>query len=160
MLMTSKVELPKKKPNHFYVLNKNKGEYNEVKYLTQHELAEGWRQVVPTNCEKKLINHFSVTLAFLPEQFWRRLRKVRSGGDDSYKIISDGITKYTIIETNQDDTMINLYNELLKKQPNGILLSKYITELDVSQHTSWLVLRAKHYINHGRLYNEHYIMEL
>lgn len=157
MLMTSKVEIPRKKPNHFYVFNKNKGEYNEVKYITQNELAEGWRQVVPNSGEKKLINHFSVTLAFLPEQFWRKLRKIRSGGDDSYKVIVDGITRYTIIETNQDDTMINLFNELSRKKPDVLLLTKYINELDVSQHTSWLVLRARHYINHGKLYNEHYV---
>ena len=157
--MTSKVELPKKKPNHFYVLDRSKGEYHEVKYLTQHELAEGWQQVVPSSGEKKLINHFSVTLAFLPEQFWRRLQKVRSGGDDSYRVIVDGITRYTIIETNQDDIMINLYNELHKRHPNVLLLNNYISDLDVSQHTSWLVLRAKHYVNTGRFYNEHVVEE-
>ena len=156
--MTSKVELPKKKPNYFYVLNKNKAEYNEVKYLTQNELAEGWKQIVPNRVDKKLVNHFSVTLAFLPEQFWIRLKKIRSSGDDSYKVIVDGITRYTIIETNQDDTMISLYYELLSNKPNINLLNKYINDLDVSQHTSWLVLRAKHYINHGRLYNENYVI--
>jgi hypothetical protein len=157
MLMTSKVELPKKKPNHFYILNRKKDEYIEVKYLSQHELADGWKQIVSRTCDKKLVNHFSVTLAFLPEQFWKRLRKVKSNGDDSYKVIIDGITRYTIIETNQDETMINLFNELLSKHPNVSLLNKYINDLDVSQHTSWLVLRAKHYINTGKLYNEHYV---
>jgi hypothetical protein len=155
--MTLKVELPKKKPNHFYVLNRHKGEYTEVKYLTQHELAEGWTQVVPKRGDKKLVNHFSVTLGFLPEQFWRNLIKVRSGGDDAYKVIVDGITRYTIIETNQDDIMINLFNELRLNHPNVELLSQYINELDVSQHTSWLVLRARYYINNGRKYKEHYV---
>ena len=78
MLMTSKVEIPKKKPNHFYILDKNNNQYNEVKYLTQHELEEGWHQRVPNKSDKKLVNHFSVTLAFLPEQFWIRLKKIRS----------------------------------------------------------------------------------
>ena len=158
--MTSKVELPKKKPNHFYVFDKKKSLYNEIKYLNQHELADGWTQILPQCGDKKLVNHFSVTLAFLPEQFWRRLTKAKSSGDDSYKVIVDGITRYTIIETNQDNTMISLYKELLSNRPNIELLNKYINDLDTSQHASWLVIRARHYINHKRKYNEHYIKEL
>lgn len=153
--MTTTIEIPKKKPNHFYIFDKINSQYIQVKYLTQHELADGWQQKVPNKSDKKLINHFSVTLAFLPEQFWRRLKKIKTtSGDDSYKVIIDGITRYTIIETNQDNTMINLFAELSLKFPNIELLNKYINDLDVSQHTSWLVLRAKHYVNHNRKYND------
>ena len=38
------------------------------------------------------------------------------------------------LETNQDETMIFLFNELLNKNPNVSLLNKYINDLDVSQH--------------------------
>lgn len=152
MLMILKVEIPKKKPNHFYIFDKKKGQYNEVKYLTQYELAEGWRQKVPNKSNKKLINHFSVTLAFLPEYFWKRLKKIKIDNNESYKIIVDGITRYTIIETNQDNIMINLFKELSLKYPNIELLNKYINELDTCQYTSWLVLRAKHYINNENKY--------
>lgn len=158
--MTVKIEIPKKKPNHFYILDKNKSEYIEVKFLTQHELADGWTQIIPNTNEKKLVNHFSVTLSFLPEQFWNRLRKVKSNGNDSYKIIIDGSTRYTIIETNQDENMIKLFNELSYNKPNIELLNNYINNLDTSQHTSWLVLRAKHYINHGKKYNTEYITQI
>ena len=72
--MSLKVEIPKKKPNHFIVY-KQDNTFEEVKYLTQNELAEGWEQVVPHYGEKKLINHFSLTLAYLPEKFWSKLRK-------------------------------------------------------------------------------------
>ena len=157
MLMTPKVELPKKKPKHFYLFDKKKYEYNEVPYLTQHELADGWQQIVSYVSEKKLVNHISVTLAFLPEHLWKKLKKVNSVGDITYKVINDQITRYTIIETNQDETMIYLFNELLNKKPNVSLLNKYINDLDVSQHSSWLVLRAKHYMNHRTLYNKHYV---
>lgn len=155
--MLMKVELQKKKPNYFYFFDKKTHEYNEVKYLTQHELADGWQQVVSPVREKKLVNHFSVTLAFLPEHLWKRLKKVNSGGEMTYKIINNKITRYTIIETNQDETMINLFNELSGVSPNISLLNKHINDLDVSQHSSWLVLRAKHYMNHRTLYNEHYV---
>jgi hypothetical protein len=155
--MTLKVEIPKKKPNHFYVLNKQKNEYTEVKYLNQSELAEGWKQKVPNRGIKKMINHFSVTLAFLPEQFWVKLKKIKIDNDESYKVIIDGITRYTITETNQDNIMINLFKELSYYQPNIELLNKYINELDLSQHISWLVIRAKHYIKYNTLYDEHYV---
>jgi len=153
--MTSKVEIPKKKPNHFYVFDKNKREYQEIKYLTQTELADGWVQVISQNGNSKLINHFSVTLAFLPEQFWKRLRPLQSGG---YKVIVDGLTRYTIIETNQDDTMVNLFNEITSRMPNVLTLQKLINDLDVSQHTSWLVLRSRYFINHGVKYKQHEVL--
>lgn len=147
----------KKRLNHFCVFNKTNNEYNEIKYLTQHELSEGWKQKIPYINDKKLINNFSVTLAFLPEQLWKKLKKIKTNDNDTYKVIVDNMTIYTIIETNQDDVMINLFNELIKYCPNIDLLNKYIDDLDISQHTSWLVLRAKNYINHKKLYNEHVI---
>jgi hypothetical protein len=152
--MTSKVEIPKKKPYHFYVFDKKKSEYNEIKYLTQNELAEGWVQVISQNGNSKLINHFSVTLAFLPEPLWKRLRPNSSG----YKVIVDGLTRYTIIETNQDDTMVNLFNEITSRSPNVLTLQKLINELDVSQHTSWLVLRSRYFINHGVKYKQYEVL--
>ena len=155
--MILKVELPKKKPNHFYILDKTKKEYTEIKYLNQYELADGWKQKVPNRGIKKMINHFSVTLAFLPEQFWVKLKKIKSDNSESYKVIIDGITRYTIIETNQDEIMINLFKELSYYHPNIELLNKYISELDSSQHISWLVIRAKHYIKYNTLYNEHHV---
>ena len=79
-------------------------------------------------------------------------------GETTYKVIIDGMTRYTIIETNQDDIMVNLYNELLKRFPNVELLNQYINDLDGSQHVSWLVLRAKNYIANGTLYNSHHVM--
>lgn len=146
--MSSKLEIPKKKPNHFFILDKKENKYNEVKYLTQHELSEGWHQVIPNHNTHKLINHFSVTLAFLPEHLWSKLHKL----NDNYKVIKDGITRYTIIETNQDQTMFELYDELKRSLPNKTKLMTHIANLDTSQHNSWLVQRAKYYINYSSLY--------
>lgn len=142
--MSSKMEIPKKKPNYFIVYNKADKQYDEVKFLSQQEIAEGWVQILPQFGDKNLINHFSVTLAFLPEMYWCKIRKYYKNGEEIYKVIKDGVTKYTIIETNQDDIMKKLFNEVHKVYPEHKLLQEYIDELDVSQHTSWLVLRAKH----------------
>jgi hypothetical protein len=146
--MSVKIEIPKKKPNYFNVYDKHEKKYNEVKFLTQQEIAEGWLQVLPQYADKNLINHFSVTLAFLPEIYWSNIKKGYKNGEEIYKVIKDGITRYTIIETNQDETMKKLFVEVKKMYPNYKLLQEFIDELDVSQHTSWLVLRAKHIIEH------------
>lgn len=152
--MSSKLEIPKKKPNHFLILDKKENKYNEIKYLTQHELSEGWHQIIPNYSNHKLINHFSVTLAFLPEHLWSKLHKK----GDNYKVIKDSITRYTIIETNQDQTMYQLYNELKKYFPNKSLLINFINNLDSSQHNSWLVQRAKYYIKNSVLYPPEYVV--
>lgn len=151
--MSSKLEIPKKKPNHFFILDRKENKYDEVKYLNQHELSEGWYQVIPNYNNHKLINHYSVTLAFLPEHLWSKLHKL----NDSYKVIKNGITRYTLIETNQDQTMFELYDELKNRSPNKTKLMNYITNLDTSQHNSWLVQRAKYYINNSTLYPEEII---
>jgi hypothetical protein len=142
--MTTRVEIPKKKPNNFNIYDKQNNKFTEVKYLSQQELAEGWEQNIPSYNEKRLINHFSVTLAFLPEKFWYKLRKEYKNDEINYKVIKDGVTRYTIIETNQDNIMMDLFNEINKIVPDHNLIGKYIEELDVSQHYSWLVLRGKH----------------
>jgi hypothetical protein len=117
--------------------------------LTQQEIADGWIQVLPFFADKNLVNHFSVTLAFLPEMYWPKIKKYYKNGEELYKVIKDGLVRYTIIETNQDDIMKELYNEIHKLYPDHKLLQKCIDELDVCQHISWLVLRAKHIIEYG-----------
>ena len=145
----TKVEIPKRKTNHFFVFDKNMNKYNEIKYLSQIELAEGFRQVIPY-CSKvtKLMNHFSVTLCFLPEYLWSKLRYV----EDNYKTIKDGSTLYSIVETNQDNNMIKLYSEITKLVPDKLVLYYLINELDDSQHTSWLVIRANNYLKTNKHY--------
>jgi len=45
--------MPKKKLNHFLVYNKSSNEYDEIKYLTQSKLSEGWSQIMPNYTNKK-----------------------------------------------------------------------------------------------------------
>lgn len=156
--MSTKVEIPKKKPNYFIVYNKKENKYDEVKFSSQQEIADGWVQVLPIIVDKNLINHFSVTLAFLPENHWCKIRKYYKNEEEIYKVIRDGITKYTIIETNQDEIMKELFVEIHKLYPNYLILQQYIDDLDISQHTSWLVLRAKHIINYNVPYVSHKVV--
>jgi len=156
--MSIRAEIPKKKPNYFIVYNKKENKYDEVRFLTQQEISEGWIQVLPKFGSKNLINHFSVTLAFLPENYWYKIKKYYKNDEELYKLIKDGITIYNIIETNQDEIMIKLFDEIQKINPDTKLLQNYINDLDLSQHTSWLVLRAKHIINYNISYINYNIM--
>jgi hypothetical protein len=150
MSKVNNLEFPKRKANHFFVYDKNNNTYKDVKYLSQAELAEGYRQVMP-NCSikiKKLVNHFSVTLCFLPEYLWCRLNYI----EDNYKSIKDGPTLYSIVETNQDTTMFQLYKEVTKHVPDKLILKYLVNELDDTQHNSWLVIRALNYLKTNKHY--------
>ena len=155
----NELKIPKRKPNHFIIYNKFENKYQEIKYLSQKELAEGWRHVISkkkNKNNKKMLNNFSITLCFLPEHLWSSLYKFKNK-DDEY-IVNDGRqTRYTIIETNQDNIMINLFNELKKPCPDNETLLSYINELDESLYNSWLLIRAKFYIKHGYIYAPNYI---
>lgn len=127
------------KPNHFNVYDKIENKIKEVKYLDQKELADGWQQVIPNYKNEKLFNYFNVTLAFLPEKLWPQLKK--------YKVIKDGMTRYTIIETNQDEIMKNLFNEIKKYKYNTDVINNCINNLNASQYSSWLVIKANKLLN-------------
>jgi hypothetical protein len=131
-----------KKPNYFITSNQL-----EVKYLTQQEISEGWIQKLPNFSKKKPINHFNVTLAYLPPHLWNKLKKINKNGEETFKTIVDGISIYNITETNQDDSMFLLYYEITKINPNIDILNNLIEKLDNSLYSSWLVLRSKYYIN-------------
>lgn len=143
----------KRKRDYFTIYNKNTKETEEIKYLSQHELAEGWQQVIPQN-NKKNLNHFNVTLAFLPEHLWSKLRKQKKDGEEVYKVVKDGNTRYTIDESNQDDIMINLFNEIHKINPNKNILKENIEQLDETQYISWLVIRVNHYLKTNNFLNK------
>ena len=152
----------KRKPNHFLIFDKTTKNFKEIEYLSQKELASGYKQVVPRGHHFKakknihLLNHFSVTLAFLPDYLWAKLRYEK----DNYKTIRYGSTLYNILETNQDEIMINLYKEINNITPNIKILEYLINELDDSQYTSWLVIRSNYYINHNKIYEPEPVYKL
>ena len=149
MEKVSTLQIPKRKPNHFIIYDNTLKKYKEIKYITQTELAEGYQQIIPNGIiNKKLINHFSITLCFLPEHLWSKLKY----NNDNYKLIKDGISSYSIIETNQDGLMIKLYKEIKKLNPDPLILNYLVNEIDDSQYTSWLLIRTKHYLSTGRHY--------
>jgi hypothetical protein len=148
--MLGKIEIPKKKLNFFNSYDKLENKYNEIKYLNQQELSEGWIQIIPSFGDKKFIINFNITLAFLPSECWCKLKKKIINDEETYIEIKHGLTRYKIIETNQDDIMIKLYEELYNKRPYIKILKSCIDELDNSQY----------YIKYGVFYNTHIVDKL
>ena len=37
----AKVEIPKRKPNHFFVFNNKQNKYDEIKYISQNNIFRG-----------------------------------------------------------------------------------------------------------------------
>lgn len=151
--MSGKIEIPKKKLNFFNSYNRLENKYDEIKYLNQQDLSEGWIQITPLFGDKRLINSFNITLAFLPNNYWSKLSKQFIDNEEVFVEIKHGLTRYRIIETNQDDIMVKLYEELNNKRPYIKILKSCIDELDNSQYSSWLVLSARYYIKYGVFYN-------
>lgn len=144
------MNIPKRKTNYFFIYDLKNNKYNDIKYLSQNELAEGYRQIIP-RCNfklKKLTNHFSITLCFLPEYLWNKIKYI----NNNYKSINDGLTLYSIVETNQDSIMIQLYNEIKKKIPDILILKYLVNELDETQYSSWLVIRSNNYLKTNKHY--------
>lgn len=132
------------------IKNKNKL-FDNIKFLTQHELSEGWTQK-KKNINHKFKNNKNITLAYLPEIYWKSLIKTVINNVEQYNIINAGTIYYTIVETNQDVFMELLYEELNEITPNKLLIEHYVNQIDSSLHTSWLILRAKHYIKYNVIY--------
>ena len=158
--MVNKLEIPKKKLNFFCIFNKKEKSYSEVKYLNQHELSEGWKQIVPTYTDKRLLNYLNVTLCFLPEHLWSKIRKDSNNSEYTFRKIKEGVSRYTILETNQDTIMEKLYREVNRRNPNKTILNECIDNLDNNQYNSWLVIRARHIINHTVPYFQENITEM
>jgi len=152
----------KRKKDHFYVYDRRKNVSTEVNYLSQHELAEGWQQNIPRRyfIEKKLVSyhHFSVSLAYLPDHLWPKLRRNRK--TNQYETIKYGVARYTVTKTEQDDIIIRLYNEIHQYRPDINILQECINLLEQSQPRSWLVVRANNYIKTGLFMNRSTIISL
>lgn len=152
--MFQKIEIPRKKLDFFNCYNKLESKYDEIKFLNQEELSEGWIQIIPSFADKNLIITLNITLAFLPNKYWCKLNKQIINYEETYLEIKHGLIRYKIIETNQDDIMIKLHEELYHTRPYVKILKSCIDELDNSQYSSWLVLRATYYIKYG-VFNNH-----
>lgn len=96
-----------------------------VNPLTQKELADGWRLVLPkvrseritvSNGRKnftrrnKLYKIFRINLSQLPEHLWDRRRTVYEDGVFSHYVVKDNLYLYIVNQTPVDNEITQLFN--------------------------------------------------
>jgi len=80
-----------------------------IEPLTQNELADNWRLVLPKRDKSVTRHHFNIFLAQLPFHLWGRLFKENN---EYYKEIRDNIYYYSVKVSDNDELVRRLYNLL------------------------------------------------
>jgi hypothetical protein len=125
----------------------NKLEPFVVSQLSQDELAEGWKLVLPSKKHYSTIHHFSVYLSQLPSHLWTKVHfNVKNDESNYYKKIKDNIYEYSVKRSKYDYDVLRLYRELNKVSPNKQLIDYLYHSLEVNNVRGWLMLRAKQYL--------------
>ena len=94
----------------------------EEHYLSQQQLAEGWRKILPRSnvvevekdgkvTKETKVHYNEVNLAQFPPYLFKYLE---SGKEFYY----DSFFKFKVLKTEHDDTIMKLYQLLLKKYPS------------------------------------------
>lgn len=123
----------------------NKKEY----YLSQQQLADGWRKVLPRSnmvetekdgktVKERQVHYNEVNLAQFPPYLFKYLK---SGKEIYY----DSFFKFKILRTEYDETIMKLYHLLSKKYPSKEeqdtikTLNEFLKSNDI---TGWMTIKA------------------
>ncbi len=136
-----------------------------VNMLNQHELADGWVQVLPfpksvrrkfknvdeneveTMVERNVMQRFKmrVNLAQLPHHLWHRMKRY----NEMSFVVKNRIYHYLVEKTVVDDEIRALYHltTLLKTPETCEKIKELLTVLKDNDVYGWVVIRARNYIN-------------
>jgi hypothetical protein len=136
-----------------------------VNPLTQKELADGWRLVLPkarseriiiSNGKKKftrrnkLYKIFRINLSQLPEHLWDRRRTIYEDGVFSHYIVKDNLYLYIVNQTPVDNEItqlfnyVNLKNNSINLDENDMLcIRSHVQTLEDNDVKGWVYIRGK-----------------
>lgn len=136
-----------------------------VSPLTQKELADGWKLVLPKKKKVSSLHEFNINLVELPKHLWSKLKcydnkqlyKPPPGLEDiveptenkkiintkCYSKIVDNIYEYTVNYNESDDTALKLYKELLKLNRNTQKIINFYNFLNELNLKGWLLEYVK-----------------
>lgn len=125
----------------------NKLKYFVVSQLTQDELADGWKLILPTKRGYSTVHHFSVYLSQLPSYLWPKVNfNTRNTESNYYNKIHDKIYEYSVKKSKHDNDVLRLYRELNKVSPNKQLIDYLYHSLEVNHVKGWLMIRARNFV--------------
>jgi len=133
-----------------------------VSPLTQTELADGWKLILPKKRKISTLHEFNINLVELPKHLWSKLKcydskqlyKPPPGLEDSiiepienkkiintkyYSKIIDKIYEYNINYNDSDDIALKLYKELLKINSNTQKIIEFYNILNEIKLKGWLL---------------------
>ena len=137
------------------------GEEVVVNPLSQKELADGWRLVLPkvksrrvtlSHGNRKIIKYkknykiFRINLSQLPEHLWSVLNSKYEDGQYSHSVAKDNMYLYIVKETPVDKEIRQLYDYFCYKNYTTEDLEdmrNLVTVLEDNNVTGWVLLRAK-----------------
>jgi len=117
-----------------------------VKPLSQESIADGWQLNLPSYHKSQPVHHWSVTLAQLPPQLWKKLKVDYKDGKEYNPIIKDSIYYYSINSTKHDDDLKNLYFELQKGYNAKVDTIKNLLKDIDNNINGWLIIRARRFV--------------
>ena len=131
-----------------------------VSPLTQKELVEGWKLILPKKQKISTLHEFNINLVELPKHLWSKLKcydskqlyKPPPGLEDIeptenkkiintkyYSKIIDKIYEYNVNYNDSDDIALELYKELLKVNSNTKKIIELYNILNELKLRGWLL---------------------
>lgn len=131
------------KIGEFFINQMIDGDINIVKVspLSQEEIADGWKQVLPKAHPSTKTHQFKIYLSQLPPHLWGKI-KWNTDIIETYPQISDRIYKYTIKKTKYDLHILQLYNHINQKYISFDELQKQVNYLQSNHIKGWVILKA------------------
>jgi hypothetical protein len=136
------------KLGEFFINQIIDGDINIVKVgpLSQEEIADGWKQVLPKPHPATKTHQFKIYLSQLPPHLWGKI-KWNTDIIDTYPLISDRIYKYTVKKTKYDLYILQLYKHINQKYIDFDELQKQVEYLQSNHVKGWVIMKALSLLN-------------
>jgi hypothetical protein len=111
--------------------------------LTQQELADGWKLILPRPNKNSVFHHFNVYLSQLPSHLWNKLHYFNN---EYYDDVDDKIYTYSVRKSLSDPLLFKL-NKLLNVPYSQFYhydkLKTLYDELYKNHVKGWIMIRTK-----------------
>ena len=110
--------------------------------LSQNDMAEDWRLVLPTTNKTSTRHHFNVYLSQLPLHLWYKLKQENT---EYYRTIQDNIYSYSVKISQSDDNLFKLF-DLLNTPDYRVHLEKIrnlYSDLYKENVRGWIMIKTK-----------------
>jgi hypothetical protein len=119
-------------------------EFHVINPLTQEELAEGWKMVLPRPKLDSTIHHFNVYKSQLPFHLWKKLKGFHNeDNEEEYSDIRNKIYTYSVKPSKYDDLVTELGRCVLARNPNLSRIRELTNELEQHRVKGWVMIRAR-----------------